>query len=863
LAMANTAGAARDTNQSSCCDSTKITDEVARERAITLSFCHTMLEWAHALMRHPASPEAYQQARLVCDTVAKIMGPPPPTLLLPEPANPQPVSSFTPAFPALNPRLLDLYGLLVDRVDLIHLCLDAHRLKNARPGRDFPYFGEDPAREGWRLAVDVCAEQTEWCHPTSPYRFVVLIQKALEIAGRVRELGAALLAAYEKGDAEYLAALRAGQERDLLALGISIRQDQWRDADWQVQVLQQTKDVNQTNLLYYTNLYQNGLINYEILNQTLATNAMQTRTAANITEAFGEAMKVIPDIFVGFCSSDTQVPVGTKLAGVFETIAKVMQTIADVQSETAAIDLTQAGWQRRSDEWFHQTVTLPIEIQQVELQILGAHRRRDQALQELNNQQRQIEQATEVQDFLRDKFTANDLCLWLQQHTSALYAEMYKLASHAAWQAERAFNFERGYTTRHFVPEETWDSLHNGLLAGERLDLALHRMEKAYYDENAREYELTKHLSLRLHFPVAYVQLRTTGYCEIDIPEWMFDQDYPGHFMRRIRNISLTIPCMTGPYNSVHCRLTLLSSKTRIDPRLSAPPHVCCSHGNPAQACRLCNEEFHVVRQYGAREAIATSSGQNDAGLLELNFHDERYLPFEFHGAVSRWRIELPPENNYFDLDTVTDLVLNLNYTAREGGEMLRREAMDCARRHLPGDGWCFFDLRHDFPDAWQLFRDRSGPAAKHGGGRLELRLRRDMFPFVPAAPQICISGLGLLFETRDCHPGPSHIVSYALDGMNRDRDDRRAEQITCVPLDVEQPNFYCGFLGLPRREELDRGAPPRNMALRFPGGCNDIVRAFLLCRYEAVGRGDERAVGPVPIIPPQVGSDAQLASVW
>ena len=55
------------------------------------------------------------------------------------------------------------------------------------------------------------------------------------------------------------------------------------------------------------------------------------------------------------------------------------------------------------------------------------------------------------------------------------------------------------------------------------------------------------------------------------------------------------------------------------------------------------------MRQFGAREAIATSTGQNDAGLFTLDFNDQRYLPFEYAGAVSRWRIELPAENNYFD----------------------------------------------------------------------------------------------------------------------------------------------------------------------------------------------------------------------
>ena len=53
------------------------------------------------------------------------------------------------------------------------------------------------------------------------------------------------------------------------------------------------------------------------------------------------------------------------------------------------------------------------------------HRRRDQALRELNNQQRQVEHATEIQDFLRDKFTAAEQYLWLQKETAALHSQMY------------------------------------------------------------------------------------------------------------------------------------------------------------------------------------------------------------------------------------------------------------------------------------------------------------------------------------------------------------------------------------------------------------------------------------------------------
>ena len=74
-------------------------------------------------------------------------------------------------------------------------------------------------------------------------------------------------------------------------------------------------------------------------------------------------------------------------------------------------------------------------------------------------------------------------------------------------------------------------------------------------------------------------------------------------------------------------------------------------------------------------QAIATSTGQSDAGLFELNFHDERYLPFEGAGAMSQWRLELPTVSRQFDYQTISDVVMQLSYTAREGGGQLKTAA--------------------------------------------------------------------------------------------------------------------------------------------------------------------------------------------
>jgi hypothetical protein len=828
--------------QGACCNSAMVTEGAVRSRAIVLEWCQTVLDWGDAIMRRRRSPESFEQARTLYNVVARVTGPHPRAVRMPEPGTAPNVTNFVPAYPSLNPRLMDLYDRLRDRLEVVHHCIDARRLRNGRLHEDMCYFGDNPLRDGWRILPESCAELGEWCHWHSPYRFLAQIPKAIEWAAKVRDFGTALIGAYKDGDAERVAAIRAEQERELLVLGVAIRQDQWRDADWQVQALQQTKDVNQTNLLYYSNLFQNGLVNDEIQNLSLSTNAMQTRTSANVTEAIGEALKVIPDFFVGAMSTFSQVPIGTKLAGLFETIGKVMLTVAEIQNANAAIDVTQSTWQRRSDEWLHQMQVLPIEIEQAELQILGAQRRRDQALRELNNQQRQIEHTAEILDLLRDKFTATEQFDFLRRETQELHARMFKLAHHAAMEAQRAFNFERGHTTRCFIPDNIWDDVHQGLMAGERLESALHHMEKAYLDENIREYELTKHFSLRLHFPMEFLRLKATGRCEIELPEWMFDLDYPGHYMRRIKSLSLTIPCVTNPYTGVHCRVTLLSSKTRIDPRLETPSTGCCCECGPDDGYEACLHDPRIVRIYGAREAIATSSGQNDAGLFELNFRDERYLPFEFQGAVCRLRIELPPENNYFPMEPLTDVILHVNHTAREGGEMLRRAASRCAQEHLPGSGWCFFDVQHEFPDAWELLQDSA--LDDDAKSRLALSLQRRMFPYVPAAGELSITGMAIVFEMEahdkcNCREGEECLCphecrparrSVGFKQCRRNRDDDELE-ISCLELE-DSPGLYFGIFETeigPLNEDKERTP----VQFRFPARTGELERVYLLCRYE------------------------------
>jgi hypothetical protein len=196
--------------------------------------------------------------------------------------------------------------------------------------------------------------------------------------------------------------------------------------------------------------------------------------------------------------------------------------------------------------------------------------------------------------------------------------------------------------------------------------------------------------------PVALIRLRETGRCVVTLPEALFDLDYPGHYMRRIKSVSLTLPCLTGPYTNVNCTLTLTGSVIRSTPDLPAGRYLRDAD----------DPRFRVIA--GPVVSIVTSSGQNDAGLFDPSLRDERYLPFEGAGAESTWQIELERDHNLVDVNTLVDVILHLRFTARDGGEALRTAAREHRRGLLTAAESTpvvrLLSLRHDFSGDWHRF---------------------------------------------------------------------------------------------------------------------------------------------------------------
>ncbi|WP_406466397.1 neuraminidase-like domain-containing protein [Streptomyces sp. NBC_01594] len=445
---------------------------------------------------------------------------------------------------------------------------------------------------------------------------------------------------------------------------------------------------------------------------------------------------------------------GMALGAGASAVAKVLDAVGKWHSFRSSLAQKLAGVVWREQDHAFQRNSAVMQIAQIDREMITAQIRRALNDADRTSHGTQIEQAAEVERFLREKYTNQELYGWMERETGSLFFRAFQLAQDLAKQAERSYRFELGITdstpeTSFVIGTGSWDSLHKGLLAGERLGLALRQMERAYQERNRREYEITRHISLLQLDPESLIRLRATGACEFEVPETLFDLDFPGHYFRRIKSVGVSVPCVVGPYTGVTGTLTLLNNRVRVKSLVSAGAGAAGGEaGGYAEQTQGGDPRF--LRDYVPLQSIATSGAQSDSGMFELSFRDERYLPFEGAGAISRWRFALPDEFRQFDYDTISDLVLHLHYTARDAGAMLRSSAVGELKKTFSGDGAApgapaalkrMVSLRHEFPDAWHRFlRTPAGVDRK-----LTVNISKQRFPYFTTRGDVTVTRLSLL----------------------------------------------------------------------------------------------------------------------
>ena len=152
-----------------------------------------------------------------------------------------------------DPQLLGYWDIVADRLFKIRHCMDITGVV-----RPLPLF-EPPIDPGMLVkaaaaGLDIGSIVSGLSQPLGPVRSRVLIQKALEIASDVRALGASLLAALEKGDAEQLALLRQEHEIAVQKASQNVRFLQWQQTQEGTNALLRTRSTTLERFKYYLRL---------------------------------------------------------------------------------------------------------------------------------------------------------------------------------------------------------------------------------------------------------------------------------------------------------------------------------------------------------------------------------------------------------------------------------------------------------------------------------------------------------------------------------------------------------------------------------------------------------------------------------
>jgi hypothetical protein len=536
--------------------------------------------------------------------------------------------------------------------------------------------------------------------PVPHYRFSFMFTKARELTGRLTQLGGALLSALEKKDAEELTLLRNTQERGILEMTLQIKEQQLEGARLSLAALQEGLKNAQTREAHYQRLLNEGLSVYEIAQVTLMTIGQVYSSMSSVMNTAAAVAKAVPQVGSPFAMTYG----GVQIGGMLEGTAQAFKTYADIYNFGSSLSSKLGEWDRRSQEWKLQKTLASGDTAQIRKQIRGAEIQVDVARREIQVQRRQIKNNLSVETFMKSKFTSQQLYQWMIGKLSTVYFQTYQMALDYAKAAQRALQFELGRpeTDFQYIGVHYWDSLKKGLLAGEQLQLDLDRLEKAQIEKNQRRLEITKHISLMQVDPLALFKLKEKGSCEFDLSEALFDSDFPGHYCRQIKTLSLSFPAVVGPYDNFNATLTQVTHRTLLSPNKPALNYLLT--GPSQQNGQDNTPPASVLRaDWRPNQQVALSRGTNDSGLFQLNYQDERYLPFEGTGAVSTWRLEINGVDGHLHRETLTDVIITLQYTALSGGDAFAQTVKSAIGKKANDRAW-LLNLAYDFPAEWQAF---------------------------------------------------------------------------------------------------------------------------------------------------------------
>lgn len=499
----------------------------------------------------------------------------------------------------------------------------------------------------------------------SQYRYSTLAAKANQLLAFAEQMEASLLAALEKESGAEYDILKARQELGMAQAGVKLQEIRVTEAEQGVQLARVQKKGAQIRADYYQELIDGGWSTLEdaALNLQIAVAAQQQAAAVglSILSAF---------TFGAFASSAGQAQISA------------LQT-------TASILATQASYERREREWQHQLdlANNDLEVGNAQIGMAAAHV--DVVSEERRIAELGVQNAQDTLEFLYSgRFGDTELYHWMASVLREIYRYFLQQATSMALAASRQLAFERQEPPPPFIKTDYWElpdraklaaageDERQGFLGSARLREDLTKLDLYAFKTDERRLHLSKKLSLAALSPWEFARFRESGVLVFATPMSLFDRDHPGHYMRLIHNVKVSVVGLIPPVAGIHATLT----SDRISRVVVG------------------GDLFQVTQIAHGPNQVALSSPQESSGIFELDPQSEILRPFEGIGVDTVWEFRMPKPSNQIDYDAIADVIVTIEYTALNSFDF-RQQVIESLPRRFRADR--AFSFQYDLPDQW------------------------------------------------------------------------------------------------------------------------------------------------------------------
>jgi hypothetical protein len=544
----------------------------------------------------------------------------------------------------------------------------------------------------------------------TPYYYAVLIDRAKQLVSIAQQIETAYLSAMEKRDAETYNLIKAGQDLRLAGAGVQLQDLRVNEANRGIALAQVQQQRSQTQRDTYQQWLTSGLNRWESTMLKSYQKARDARLMANFFDTGAQMAQAV-------ISAASGGPMGLGAAPAVAMAMMMLQgrsvanSMAIDAEATGQIAAANASFERRSQEWQLQKslAEKDLEIGMQQIQLAQDHSR--VVGQERAISQMQADHAQAVVDFLANKFTNAELYDWMSGILGRVYSYFLQQATAVAQLAQSQLAFERQEVPPTYIQADYWQAPSDGsgekgrdrrgLTGSARLLQDIYQLDQYAFETNKRKLQLTQTFSLAQLFPYEFQQFRETGRLPFATPMELFDRAFPGHYLRLIKRVRTSVIALIPPTQGI--RATLMT--------------------NGVSRVVIGGDQFQTVVVRRNPEMVALTSPTNATGLFELDAQSDLLLPFEGMGVDTAWELQLPKAANSFDYETISDVLITVEYTALHSFDY-QQQVIRSLKPEVSGDR--AFSLRDQFPDVWYSLHN---PDQSNQPMVVNLRLDRADFP--------------------------------------------------------------------------------------------------------------------------------------